>query len=98
MPSASSKAASGPPAASPSRDGLREIALHQLQEAVRLAAIEPDDGGDVLLLLRAEVVDLRANLAVDVARVEHQHLVARAPRRCSLARSKNQSSQGTVRV
>ena len=38
-------------------DGLGEVALHKLKKPVRLPAIEPDDGGDVLLLLRAEVED-----------------------------------------
>ena len=41
-----------------------------------LAAIQPDDGGEVGQLLRREVVNLARDLAVDVARVDHQHLVA----------------------
>ena len=38
-------------------DRLREVGFDELVEAVRLAAIEPDHGGDVLLLLRAEIAD-----------------------------------------
>ena len=52
-----------------------EILLHQRQKALSLAAIEPDDGGEVLHLLGREVVDLPRDLAVDVAGVDHQHLV-----------------------
>ena len=52
------------------------VARHQVEEALGLAAVEPDDGQEVLLLLRAEVVDLAGDLAVDVARVDHEHLVA----------------------
>ena len=49
---------------------------HEVEVLLSAAAIEPDDGKDVLFLLRAEVVDLPRDLAVDVPRIDHQHLVA----------------------
>ena len=49
---------------------------HQVVVLVRFAAVEPDDGQQVLLLFGAEVADLARHLAVDGARVDHQHLVA----------------------
>ena len=54
-----------------------EITLHERQEPVALAAIEPDDGGDVLQLLRRELIDLARAFheLADAAGVEHQHLV-----------------------
>ena len=52
------------------------VVRHQAEIAFGLAAVEPDDGQEVLLLLGAEVVDLAGDLAVDVAGVDHQHLVA----------------------
>ncbi len=54
---------------------LAEVVRDQLQVAVGLTPVEPDDGLQVLLLLGGEVVDLARDLAVDVARVDHQHLV-----------------------
>ena len=49
--------------------------LHQSKKALLLSAIEPYDGGEILHLLRREVVDLASDLAVDVPRVDHQHFV-----------------------
>ena len=60
----------------PFDEGLRKVALDQTEEPLRLAPVEPDDGGDVFLLLRAEVEDGACDLAVDIARVEHQDTVA----------------------
>ena len=54
---------------------LGEVTLDQLEEAIRLPPIEPDDGGDVLLLLGAEVEDGTRDLAVDIARIEHQDAI-----------------------
>jgi len=52
-----------------------QILRDQLQEALALAAVEPDDGAQVAELLRGEIVDLARDFSKDVARVEHQHLV-----------------------
>ena len=49
---------------------------YQVEKLVGLAAIQPDNGQEVLLLLGAEVVYLARDLAVDIAGVDHQHLVA----------------------
>jgi hypothetical protein len=53
------------------RDSLLKIGFDELQEPALLPAIEPDYGGDVLLLLRTEITDRARNLAEDVARIEH---------------------------
>ena len=58
------------------RDGLREVVFYQFEEPLRLPTIEPHDGGDILLLLRAEVENGARDLAINVARIERQHLVA----------------------
>ena len=52
------------------------VVIKQPGEAFLFPAIQPDDGGEVGQLLRREIVDLAGHLAVDVARVDHQHLVA----------------------
>ena len=57
-------------------DGFVQIALDQLQESVLLAAIEPDDSGDILLLLGREVANRPGNLTEDLPRVQHQNVVA----------------------
>ena len=57
-------------------EGLGEVALHEIEEPLRLPAIDPHDGGDVPLLLGAEVEDGARDLAMDVARIEHQDSVA----------------------
>ena len=51
------------------------MALHQLDKALTLAAIEPDNTGEVGELFGAEVVDLACHLTVDMTGVEHQYLV-----------------------
>ena len=56
-------------------DALK-IVFHQREEAFALSAIEPYDCGQVEHLFGREVVYLPRNLPVNVARVEHQHLVA----------------------
>ena len=60
----------------PFNEGLRKIALGQAKEPLRLAPVEPDDGGDVLLLLGAKVEDGSCDLTIDVARIQHQYLVS----------------------
>lgn len=57
-------------------DGLCEIERDEFQKPVGLPAIQPDNGRNVLLLLGAEIADRAGDLAEDVARVEHQHIVA----------------------
>jgi hypothetical protein len=54
----------------------REVFLHQPDELLGLAAIQPHDRREVLLLLRGEVVNLAGHLPVDVPGVDYQHLVA----------------------
>src|ERR1700726_2148846 len=41
-----------------------------------LGSMEPHDSGEILHLLGREVVNLTRYLSVNIARVEHQHLVA----------------------
>ena len=81
VPNASSNVSSGSSVARPST--LRP-AKGRSPPAWRnrssLPPIEPDDGGDVLLLLRAEVEDGTRDLAVDTARIEHQHSDRAVPR------------------
>ena len=76
------------------RESLHQVGFDEPKKALGLAAIEPDDGGDVLFLLRAEVAHRARHLAEDIARIER----SRRPSSFSLARSKNQSWHGTVRV
>src|SRR4030095_15375341 len=57
-----------------SADGT-EVVPYQRQEAVLLPPVEPDDGREVLHLLWGEVVDRARDLAIDLTRVKHQHLV-----------------------
>ena len=71
-----SKTSSSPGMATASIANLAKVVFHQTEKAVFLAAVQPDDGGEVGELLRRKVVDLARDLAVDVARIEHQHLVA----------------------
>ena len=56
--------------------GTIQVGLHKVEETIALAAVEPDDGGQVLELLGGEIVDLARDLSVDVAGVDHEHLVA----------------------
>src|SRR5205807_573757 len=53
-----------------------EVVLQQHEEAFALASMEPHDSGEVFHLLGREIVNLARYLSVNIARVEHQHLVA----------------------
>ena len=53
-----------------------EVVPNQRKKTYLLTAIKPDNGGDVLHLLGREVVDLACDLAVGIAHIEHQHLIA----------------------
>ena len=56
--------------------GAGAVIGHHVEVPLRFTPVQRDDSQQVLLLLRAEVVDLARHLTVDVARVDHQHLVA----------------------
>ena len=47
----------------------------QFQKFFGAAPVKPDDGQEVLLLLRGKVINFAGHLAVDVAGVDHEYLV-----------------------
>ncbi len=49
----------------------KTVARNEIEVLLGLAAVEPDNGKQVLLLLRTKIIDLAGNLAIDVARVDH---------------------------
>ena len=56
-------------------DRVREMIGDQRHEALTLPAMQPNDCGEVGKLLGAEIENLARDLAVDAARIKHQHLV-----------------------
>jgi hypothetical protein len=52
------------------------VLLYQFDKAIPLTPVEPDNGGEVGELFRAEIVNLTGDFAVDVAGIEHQYLIA----------------------
>ena len=56
-------------------DGLFNVLLNQLNKTHPFTTVKPDNGGEVLLLLRAEVVNLAGDFAVDITGVQHQYFV-----------------------
>src|SRR5207244_459693 len=53
-----------------------EVRPQKSQETIPLSAVKPDDGGQVRELFWGEVVDLTRHLPEDLARVDHENLVA----------------------
>ena len=55
---------------------MAQIFGDQFQVAFCFATVKPYNCKDILLLLGREIVDLACDLAVDIARIDHQHLVS----------------------
>ncbi|MCY1300126.1 hypothetical protein D9M70_496850 [compost metagenome] len=57
------------------RNRFAKVLCNQIEEALLLAPIQPDDGCKVGQLLWGEVVDLARDFAIGVACIKHQYML-----------------------